>query len=62
MVDPQQLSPTLQQVVFRVLALRAMTKESGFITNRTQRELLNSLNAHDLAEVAFALEAATVTT
>ena len=49
------LRPDLQAIADKILALRKMTKESGFQTGRSQSELLNRLNADDLAAVAKAV-------
>jgi hypothetical protein len=46
---------TAEEVVERILALRALTKETGCITRRTQNELLASLPGDVLAEVAVKL-------
>jgi hypothetical protein len=39
----------------RILALRKLTRETHVQTHRTQREILQSLNGPDLAEVSLAL-------
>jgi len=52
---PKQLRPDLQEVVADILALKAMEKNERFITHKAQREILNKLNADDLAAVARAI-------
>ncbi len=51
----QQLRPDLQEVVADILALKKMEKNERFITHKAQREILNRLNASDLAAVARAI-------
>jgi 3-methyladenine DNA glycosylase AlkC len=55
MNQPKQLRPDLQEVVADILALKAMEKNERFITHKAQREILNKLNASDLASVARAI-------
>ncbi|HEY6766531.1 MAG TPA: hypothetical protein VI386_17365 [Candidatus Sulfotelmatobacter sp.] len=52
MSTQQTLRPDLQEVVKDVLALKAMAKKDNFLTHRSQRAILNRLNAKDLAAVA----------
>jgi len=52
---PKQLRPDLQEVVADIMALKAMEKNERFITHKAQREILNKLNADDLAAVARAI-------
>ena len=54
-MQQKQLSPALQEIVADVLALKALAKNDHFITNKAQREILNRLNADDLAAVARAI-------
>jgi hypothetical protein len=49
------LSPALQEVVQKVRALRAYTKETGFQTSKSCSALLARLNADDLAAVCTEL-------
>jgi hypothetical protein len=49
------LSPTLQEIVLKVQALRAYTKETGFQTSKSCSALLARLNADDLASVCMQL-------
>jgi hypothetical protein len=58
MNEPKQLRPDLQEVVADILALKAMERNERFITHKAQREILNKLNADDLAAVARAIAAA----
>ncbi len=55
MNQPKPLRPDLQEVVADILALKAMEKNERFITHKAQREILNTLNASDLAAVARAI-------
>ena len=50
-----QLTPSQQEVVDKILALRKMTATSGFKTTRSVNDLLERLNADDLPAVAAAL-------
>jgi hypothetical protein len=50
-----QLTPSQQEVVDKIRALRKMTATSGFKTTRSVNDLLERLNADDLAAVAAAL-------
>jgi hypothetical protein len=54
-VSNGSLRPDLQKVVAGILALRAITKKSGFRTTRGQNEILGKLNGPDLAAVACVL-------
>ena len=58
MNQPKQLRPDLQEVVADILALKAMERNERFITQKAQREILNKLNADDLAAVARAIAGA----
>jgi hypothetical protein len=49
------LTPHQQQIVTKILALRKMTAITGFKTTRSQNDLLERLNADDLAAVAAVL-------
>lgn len=49
------LSLKLQTIVDKVLALRSLTKTSGFRTEKSQRDLLMPLTMDELALVAEAL-------
>jgi hypothetical protein len=42
-----------KEVAARILALRSITRETGFITKRSQNELLLKLNDEQLQEVAL---------
>ena len=50
------LKPALVDVVKKVRALRALTKDTGFVTGRTVGALLSQLSQEDLIRVAEALE------
>lgn len=49
------LSPRLQEIANKVLALRSMSKTTGFQTGKSQKELLTPLNPEELALVAEAI-------
>jgi hypothetical protein len=49
------LTPKLKDIADKVLALRRMTKDSGFQTSRSQGELLSRLTPDELAVVAGVL-------
>jgi hypothetical protein len=49
------MSQTAADALERILALRKLTRETHVQTNRTQREIPQSLNGTDLAEVSLAL-------
>ena len=49
------MTQTAQDALDRILALRKLTKETHVQTHRTQREILQSLNGPDLAEVSLEL-------
>jgi hypothetical protein len=42
-----------REIAARIIAMREVTKETGFITRRAQNELLTRLSDSQLAEVAF---------
>ncbi len=46
------LKPELQSIVDKVLALRTLTRTSGFRTEQSQRDLLLRLSPNELALVA----------
>jgi hypothetical protein len=50
--DLSALSPHLQEVVKDIMALKAIEASEHFLTHKSQRELLQHLNAQDLATVA----------
>lgn len=54
-MPPKQLRPDLLEVVADILALKKLEKNERFITHKAQREILNRLNASDLATVARAI-------
>lgn len=54
-MPPKQLRPELQEVVADILALKKLEQNERFITHKAQREILNRLNASDLAAVARAI-------
>jgi len=47
--------PDLQEIVNDILALKALAKDSLFLTHKTQREILNKLKPYELAIVARAV-------
>lgn len=49
------LTPKLQALVDKIVALRSLTKTSGFRTEKSQRDLLMHLSPDELALVAEAL-------
>jgi hypothetical protein len=49
------LTPKLQTIADKVLALQRMKDQSGFQTKKSIRELLTALPAEDLAAVALAV-------
>lgn len=49
------LTPKLQTLVDKIVALRTLTKQSGFRTEKSQRDLLMHLTPDELALVAEAL-------
>src|SRR5260370_38035641 len=53
----KQLKPELEDIVHDLLALREMAK-TGILTHHSQRELVKSLNARDMADVARAVSLA----
>jgi hypothetical protein len=46
------LSPHLREIADKILALREMTRTTGFQTGKTQKEILMPLSPDDLATVA----------
>jgi hypothetical protein len=50
-----QLRPELEQIVEDILGLRALATATGFMTFKTQRELLASLSPTDMAAIGHAL-------
>lgn len=50
------MSEKAQAVFEKISALRTLTRTSGVITNRTQKNLLLTLSDDELAEVAKALD------
>jgi hypothetical protein len=50
------LTEPQQAVVNKVRALRAYTERTGMRTTRSERTILQTLNAEDLATVILALE------
>ena len=54
----QPLRPDLQKVVDDIEGLRALAKVTGFMTFKTQREILARLSPADAAAVGRALAAA----
>ena len=50
--------PDLQEIVIDILALKALAKDSLFLTHKTQREILNQLKPFELAIVARAVSEA----
>lgn len=51
------LTPELELVVARVLALRGITAKTGMRTTRSQNDILGALSDTDLSLVALALAA-----
>lgn len=51
-----KLRPDLQAIVDKIVALRRMTKASGFMTKNTEHALLRPLNETDLSDVALTLD------
>ena len=49
------MTQTAKDALQRILALRKLTRETDVQTYKTQREILQSLNGPDLAEVSFGL-------
>jgi hypothetical protein len=50
-----KLTPRLKTIAAKVEALRQLTKTTGFITSRSQGELLSRLSPDELASVAVVL-------
>lgn len=48
---------TVPEAVSKILALRKLTADSGFITTRTQSKILQSLTPEELVEAAEILAA-----
>jgi histidyl-tRNA synthetase len=55
LMTEMKLTPSQQEVVDKIRALRKMTATSGFKTTRSVNDLLERLNADDLAAVASVL-------
>jgi hypothetical protein len=51
----RQLRPELEQIVDEIFGLRALAASTGYMTFRSQRELLSKLSAKDQAAVGHAL-------
>jgi hypothetical protein len=49
------MTQTAKDALERILALRQLTRTTHVQTHRTQREILQSLNGPDLAEVSLEL-------
>lgn len=49
------LTPELEELVEEIIGLRALTKTTGFLTYKTQREMLARLSPPDAAAVGRAL-------
>lgn len=52
----ETLRPDLQKIAGQVIALREMTRTTGFKTSRSIGDLLNRLNPDDLAAVSLAIQ------
>jgi hypothetical protein len=50
-----QLRPDLAQIVEDIMGLKALTATTGYMTFRTQREILVKLSPEDMAAVGRAL-------
>jgi len=50
-----ELTPSQQQVVAKIKALQNLTATMGMRTNRSVLEILNKLDAEDLAAVSLVL-------
>lgn len=46
------MNDVVKQAVDKILALRELTRTTGFRTTRSQNEILQKLNPDDLAEAA----------
>jgi hypothetical protein len=55
MNELNELSPRLRDIANKILALRSMSKTTGFQTGKSQKELLMPLNPRELALVAEAV-------
>jgi hypothetical protein len=53
--DDMSMTQTAKDALERILALRKLTRETHVQTYKTQREILQSLNGPDLAEVSLGL-------
>ena len=51
------LTPKFQNIAEKVIALRELTKTTGFQTSRSQGELLGRLTPDELVAVALVLNA-----
>lgn len=51
-----QLTPELADVVRKILALRAVTKTTGFFTTKTMIDILEKLSPDDLVAVGEVLK------
>jgi hypothetical protein len=49
------MSPTAQEALDKLLALKQLTRETHVQTYKTQRTILQSLNEQDLTNVSLAL-------
>ena len=56
MTDKQPVSANLNDIVVQIRALRRVTKDTGFLTSRSQGKLLASLSIDELVEVGRLLE------
>lgn len=52
---PQQLKPELEQIVEDILGLRALATATGFMTFKSQRDILARLSPADQAAIGRAL-------
>jgi hypothetical protein len=56
MTSTKQLAPELEQIVEDIRGLRALATTTGFMTFRSQREILSRLSPTDQAAVGRELE------
>lgn len=56
MNNTKPLKPELVEIVRQIRALRTITKQTGFITNRTVGAMLSKLSTEDLVAVGEALQ------
>jgi hypothetical protein len=49
------MTKTAKDALRKLISLKMVTRETGVITNRAQREVLKSLSPEDLIEVAQAI-------